>query len=64
MRAALLYRTASLLLPLFAIGHTLGFRKTDPKWGVDNLMSSMRSLHLDAQGFNRTILPLASFSKH
>jgi hypothetical protein len=54
MRASLLYRTASVLLLLFAIGHTLGFRKTDPKWGVDNLISSMQSLHFDAQGFNRT----------
>ena len=54
MRASLLYRTASVLLLLFAIGHTLGFRKTDPKWGVDNLISSMQSLHFDAQGFSRT----------
>jgi hypothetical protein len=54
MKASPLYRTASVLLLLFAIGHTLGFRKTDPKWGVDNLISSMQSLHFDAQGFNRT----------
>jgi len=54
MRASVLYRTASVLLLLFAIGHTLGFRKTDPKWGVDTLISSMQSIHFDAQGFNRT----------
>jgi hypothetical protein len=54
MKAPLLFRIASVLLLLFAIGHTLGFRKTDPKWGLDPLISSMRSIHFDAHGFNRT----------
>ncbi len=39
---------------LFAIGHTLGFRKIDPKWGVDSLIGSMQSIHFDVQGFSRT----------
>jgi len=43
-----------LLLLLFAIGHTLGFTKTDPKWGVDMLLGSMRSTHFDEQGFSRS----------
>jgi hypothetical protein len=50
----MLYRIASVLLLLFAVGHTLGFRKTDPKWGVDTLIGLMRSIHFDAQGFSRT----------
>jgi hypothetical protein len=54
MKASLLYRTASVLLLLFAIGHTLGFRQTNPEWGVGSLIDSMRSIHFDAQGFSRT----------
>ena len=48
------YRIAAVLLLLFAVGHTLGFRQSDPIWGVDALLSSMRSIHFDVQGFNRT----------
>jgi hypothetical protein len=54
MKASLLYRIASVLLLLFAIGHTLGFRQTNPAWGVASLIDSMRSIHFDAQGFSRT----------
>jgi hypothetical protein len=54
MKASLLYRIASVLLLLFAIGHTLGFRQTDPAWGVGPLIDSMRSIHFDVQGFSRT----------
>jgi hypothetical protein len=54
MKASLLYRIASVLLLLFAIGHTLGFRQTNPEWGVGPLIDSMRAIHFDAQGFNRT----------
>ena len=54
MKAPLLYRIASILLLLFDAGHTLGFRQSDPKWGVDELLSSMRSIHFDVQGFSRT----------
>ena len=54
MKASLLYRIASVLLLLFAIGHTLGFRQTNPEWGVGSLIDSMRSIHFDAQGFSRT----------
>ena len=48
------YRIAAVLLLLFAVGHTLGFRQSDPTWGVDALLGSMRSIHFDVQGFNRT----------
>ena len=54
MKASMLYRIAAVLLLLFAVGHTLGFRQSDPIWGVDALLSSMRSIHFDVQGFNRT----------
>jgi hypothetical protein len=48
------YRIAAVLLLLFAVGHTLGFRQSDPSWGVDALLGSMRSIRFDVQGFNRT----------
>jgi len=54
MKAPMFYRIAAVLLLLFALGHTLGFRQSDPKWGVDVLLGSMRSLHFDVQGFSRT----------
>ena len=54
MKASIFYRVAAVLLLLFAVGHTLGFRQSDPKWGVDALLGSMRSIHFDVQGFNRT----------
>jgi len=54
MKASMFYRIAAVLLLLFAVGHTLGFRQSDPKWGVDALLGSMRSIHFEVQGFNRT----------
>lgn len=54
MKASTFYRIAAVLLVLFAAGHTLGFRQTDPTWGVDALLSSMQSIHFDMQGFDRT----------
>ena len=54
MKSSLLYRIASVLLLLFALGHTLGFRRVDPRWGIDSIIGALRSTHFDAQGFNRT----------
>src|SRR5580698_3046967 len=54
MKASLFYRIAAALLLLFALGHTLGFRESDPAWGIDTLLGSMRSIHFDVQGFSRT----------
>jgi hypothetical protein len=54
LKASLFYRSASGPLVLFAIGHTLGFQKVDPRWGVGQLLESMRTIHFDAQGFSRT----------
>ena len=54
MKASVFYRIAAVLLLLLAVGHTLGFRQSDPKWGVDALLGSMRSIHFDVQGFHRS----------
>jgi hypothetical protein len=54
MKASALYRSAAVLLLLFAVAHTFAFSLTDPAWGVDTLVGSMRTIHFDVQGFNRT----------
>jgi hypothetical protein len=54
MKASLFYRIAAVLLLLFAAAHSLGFRESDPSWGVDALLGSMRSIHFDLQGSSRT----------
>ena len=54
MKASIFYRIAAVLLLLFDVGHTLGFRQSDPTWGVDTLLASMRSIHFDVQGFSRS----------
>ena len=54
MKASWLYRIASVLLVIFAIGHTLGFRQNNPEWGAGAVIDGMRSIHFDAQGFSRT----------
>lgn len=54
MKASVFYRIASVLLLLFAVGHTIGFRQIDPTWGVDSLVVSMQSIHFNADGWERT----------
>jgi len=54
MNASLFYKTSSVILVLFALGHTIGFRKVDPSWNADTTVNSMRSVGFDVQGFNRT----------
>ena len=54
MRASIFYRIAAVLLMLFAVGHTLGFSQSDPQWGVDGLVGSMKSIHFDVTGSSRT----------
>jgi len=54
MRASILYRISSVLILLFAIGHTLGYRKTDPVWGVDETLSILKRTTFHIQGFDRT----------
>src|SRR6478672_8371789 len=54
LSSRMFYRIAAVLLLLFAVGHTLGFRQSDPAWGVDSLLGSMRSIHFEVQGSSRT----------
>ena len=54
MKASAFYRIAAVLLVLFAIGHTLGFRQNNPEWGASSVISSMQATRFDAQGFSRT----------
>ena len=54
MKAPIFYRISSVLLLLFAAGHTFGFRQNNPEWGADAVLGLMRSVHFDAQGFTRT----------
>lgn len=54
MKASLFYRAAAVLLLLFAAGHTFGFQQSDPQWGVDALLGSMRSIHFDMMGSSRS----------
>jgi hypothetical protein len=54
VKATILYRISSVLLVLFAAGHTFGFRQNNPEWGADAVLGLMRSVHFDAQGFTRT----------
>jgi hypothetical protein len=54
LKPSILYRISSILLLLLAAGHLLGFRQSDPAWGVDAMLASMRSIHFDVQGFQRS----------
>jgi hypothetical protein len=54
VKAHILFRISAVLLLFLAVGHTLGFRQSDPAWGVDALRGSMRSIHFDVQGFSRS----------
>jgi hypothetical protein len=53
MRASILYRISSVLILLFAIGHTLGFRQTDPSWGIDQTLTALKQTTFVVQGFHR-----------
>lgn len=54
MKAPIFYRVSSVLLLLFAAGHTFGFRQNNPEWGAEAVIALMRSVHFNAQGFTRT----------
>jgi hypothetical protein len=53
MTTSLLYRIASVLLVLFALGHTLGFRRTSGMEGADSVVALMQSVHFTVQGNRR-----------
>jgi hypothetical protein len=50
MTPSLLYRIASVLLVLYALGHTFGFQHVDPRWGVDALVNGLRTTQFTVQG--------------
>jgi hypothetical protein len=54
MNASLLYRISSGLLVLFALGHTIGFRRVDPQWNADSVVNGMRGVSFHVLGFNRS----------
>jgi len=54
LKASTLYRIAAVVILLFDIGHTIGFLQHDPSWGVDSLLTSMKTIHFDIQGFSRS----------
>lgn len=54
MKAVIWFRISSVLIALFAAGHTFGFRKTEPAWGLDAALSSLRSIRFVTQGFDRS----------
>jgi len=54
LSASLLYKVSAVLLILFAIGHTIGFRQVDPRWNADGVVSGMRSVSFEVQGFRRS----------
>jgi hypothetical protein len=54
LKASTPYRIAAVLIVLFAVGHTGGFLQSDPSWGTDSLLASMKSIHFNIQGFSRS----------
>lgn len=54
MSASLLYRIASVLLVLFGLGHQVGFRQIDPRWGVDSTIAALKATPFRVQGMTRT----------
>jgi len=54
MSTSFFYKIASVLLVLFAVGHTLGFRKVDPRWGIDSIVASMQTVQFSVNGLPRT----------
>ena len=54
MKAPLFLRIASILSFLFAVGHTLGGRKSWSPAGETEVLRAMKSVHFHAQGVDRT----------
>ena len=54
MSPSLLYRIAAVLLILFGLGHQLGFRRIDPRWGVDSTIGALKATRFQVQGMTRT----------
>jgi len=50
MSISLIYRTVAVLLVLYALGHTLGFNRVDPSWGVTAPITELQGIRFTAQG--------------
>lgn len=49
-----MFRVAAVLIGLFALGHTVGFRQVDPGWGIGPVIEGIRLVRFPTQGFSRT----------
>ena len=50
MNVSTIYRVVTVLLVLFALGHTLGFNRVDPSWGVSGPIAALQTTRFTAQG--------------
>lgn len=50
MSVSSIYRIVAVLLVLYALGHTLGFDKVDPAWGVSAPIDQLQRITFAAQG--------------
>ena len=50
MSITVIYRTVAVLLVLYALGHTLGFNRVDPAWGVTAPITELQAIRFTAQG--------------
>ncbi len=53
MSSARLYRTAAVLLVLYAAAHSFGFRTVDPRWNADTTVAAMNTT-FQVQGVTRS----------
>lgn len=50
MKPSTIYRVVAVLLVLYALGHTLGFSRVDPRWGVNAPLAALQRITFTAQG--------------
>jgi hypothetical protein len=50
MSVSSIYRAVTVLLLLFALGHTLGFNRVDPSWGVNAPVTALQTIRFTVQG--------------
>jgi hypothetical protein len=53
MRPSWLYRIASIVLVLFAAGHSVGFSSVDPSWHAEAAVQSMHNVQFHIGSFSR-----------
>jgi predicted membrane channel-forming protein YqfA (hemolysin III family) len=49
MSVSSIYRIVSVLIVVFALGHTLGFNRVDPTWGVSAPIATLQQVRFTAQ---------------